>query len=131
VRAKFQILRKAFAEHLKLLGKPPKGPAVARVPTLPQHPDKASGHQPELVGGGTGYLFDVVVRRAGIVLLPDQRTIGRYGPVGAENLVEIESKGTPGDEEVNDPAAASGNAAAGPGDYAADDFELIDKVGGP
>ncbi|MYF90789.1 MAG: hypothetical protein F4184_01215 [Gemmatimonadetes bacterium] len=131
MRAKFQILREALAEHLKLLGKPPEGPAIARVPALPQHPDKAGGHQPELVGGGTSYFFDVFASSAGIVLLPDQGAIGRHRAVGTEYLVEIEPKRAPGNEESNGTTAASGDAAAGPGNYAADDFELIDKIGGP
>ena len=83
------------------------------------------------MGGGTGYFFDVFASSAGIVLLPDQGTIGCQGTVGTEYLVEIEPKGAPGNEESNGPTAASGDAAAGPSDHAADDFELIDKVGSP
>ena len=67
---------------------------------------------------------------AGIILLPDQRAIGCHGAVGTEHLVEIEPKGAPGDEEVDEPTAATSDATAGPGDYATDDFEPIDKVGG-
>ena len=127
----FQILRKALAEHLELFGKTPKGPAIARIPTFPQHPDKASGHQPELVGSDPSYFLDVFVSSTRIVLLPNQGAIGRYRAVRTEHLVEIEPKGAQGDEEIDEPTAATGNAAAGPSDYATDDFELIDKVGGP
>ena len=82
------------------------------------------------MGGDPGYFFDVFASSARIVLLPDQGAIGRYGAIGTEHLVEIEPKGAPGDEEVDEPTAATSDATAGPGDYATDDFEPIDKVGG-